>query len=217
MRNNQNFYAVITGTGARVFDNWEQAYSFYKTCPSNGYYKKFATREEAESYIRLATINTTICTDSNTSHPEETNQDISPEHAIAYVNGAFNEQTNAWGYGLVIFPSNDRSRASVQSGIGTAYSESHNLPGALKATMEAVHAARVAGYKRITIYHTFQGVAHWATGAWQTKSEVTRLYANWMLKQRGHIDIKFVNVKLADNSTYTEMAVNAAKASCGLV
>lgn len=217
MKNTRNFYAVITSAGSQIFDNWDAAYAFYRQNPSNGYYKKCATQAEAERYIRYATAASTISSNDNTLHPEAANADISPEHAIAYVNGAFNEETGTWGYGLVIFPSDNTSKLNVQSGIGTAYSESSNLPGALKAAMRAVSLARAAGYKRVTIYHTFQGVAHWVTGAWQAKSEMTRAYADWMNRQRKTIDIKFVNVKLADNSVFTEMSINAAKVSCGVL
>ena len=153
------FYAVVLQNDADgIFTNWDKAQEFIKTCPSGAKYKKHPTREAAEEYVRTIKNGAVkketpkLVTPFNFElNPEALNTDVSEEHAIAFVDGSYNPETETWGYGIVFFPSNDKSKKQELYGSGTAYAHTRNVAGELSATMKAVSLAIKGGFKRITI------------------------------------------------------------------
>ena len=210
------FYAVVLQNDTDgIFSTWDEAQKFIRTCPNSAKYKRFDTKAMAEDYISTIKAGQ-ITTHNTTTNPEMLNEDISEEHAIAFVDGSFNPDTNTWGYGIVFFPSNDKSKMQTLCGSGTAYAHTRNIAGELSATMKAVSMAIKGGFKRITIYYDYAGIMAWATGAWSANQECTRKYAEWINGKRDFIDIVFAHTKGHTGIEYNEMADQLAKKGCNV-
>ena len=73
------------------------------------------------------------------------------------------------------------------------------IGGEIKATMEAILAAKRAGHKEITICHDYEGVEKWATGQWKRKKHYTQVYHQWMQSMMRELTITFRKVASKDN------------------
>ena len=208
------YYGVALSNGETgIFTDWSETQAFIKTCPSAARYKKFGTKAEAEVFIsedaqsnEAATLN---------KNPERDNPDVSPEHVIAFVDGSYNAKTGTWGYGLVMFPSDNHDAITRLSGSGQSYADHRNTTGETAAAMRAVKNAIKAGYKRITIYHDYVGIAAWVTGAWDANIPMSQKYRDYMKGLQSKIEIKFVKIKAHSGIERNEMADELASAACG--
>ena len=91
------------------------------------------------------------------------------------------------------------------------YTDMRNVAGELSATMRAVLYTRKSGYKYVRIYHDYEGIEKWINGEWKAKSEATKLYREWMLRQTKDIHIKFVKVTAHNGNRWNEYVDKLAK------
>lgn len=209
------FYGVVLKSGeSGIFNTWPEAQQFIRKQPSGASYKRFDSKADAESYIQGIQAGSSNA--GTAVNPEQNNLDVSPEHAIAYVDGSFNARESKWGFGVVLFASNNPEKLVQDSGSGTVYAEARNVTGEIYGAMRAVQIAIQSGFRRVTIYHDYMGVAAWVTGAWQAKQDMTVKYTNWMRSKMSAIDIKFVKVDGHTGVQYNELADQLAKSGCGM-
>jgi ribonuclease HI len=58
--------------------------------------------------------------------------------------------------------------------------EHRNVGAELEAATRALTWCHLNGYKQVTVYHDYEGIAAWPTGAWRTKTPSTREYARFI-------------------------------------
>ena len=99
------------------------------------------------------------------------------------------------------------------SGIMDKYTETRNVAGELKATVEAINWAIKQGYSKVYIHYDYEGIEKWTTGEWKAKNNISRLYVDYIARIKDTIILSFIKVKC---NIYNEMANNlAAKAAFG--
>lgn len=214
------FYAVALSNGdTKILTDWDDAKAFIATCPSKAQYKKHPSENAAQAWIDELTGATPAAPetpadgdqvtmaealaqaaapvwsgdDADSIPPWEYVADPGPDHAVAFIGGAYDDASKRYGYSIVLFPSDDDSKSEAFTGTGTKFAEELCAGiGELKAAMQAVSAAIKHGYKRITICYSFASTGTWSNADYKIGSgpEAVDLYAAWMRKQP--IDIKFV-------------------------
>ena len=77
--------------------------------------------------------------------------------------------------------------------------------------MFAVRTAMVNGFQKIELRYDYEGIEKWVTGAWKSKTELTKKYAAAMQGWGKEIQISFTKVAAHINVYYNEMADKLAK------
>ena len=64
-----------------------------------------------------------------------------------------------------------------------------NIAGEVDGVLTAIRWAFLNGYKKIKIYHDYEGLSAWAKGIWSTGSPVSVHYVNEFDKYKGVVDV----------------------------
>lgn len=69
----------------------------------------------------------------------------------------------------------------------------------------------------ITIYHDYEGIAKWCTGAWKATKPGTIAYQAFYRGAVKKVKVHFVKVKGHSNDKYNDMADQLAKKALGIL
>ena len=131
----------------------------------------------------------------------------------AYTDGSYDALTKAFSCGVVLLTPNGRFFMNEKYSANDNNTETRNVAGELKGAELAIRYAMLNGYRRIRIYHDYEGVAAWAAGEWQTKSEVAKVYVDFIGKASSKIEIQFQKVAAHTGNKYNEIADKLAKSA----
>ena len=104
---------------------------------------------------------------------------------IAYTDGSYNSMLGRYAYGTIIFPNPQDLTDQLQiSGSGEVdeYKTANNVAGEVLGAVTAMEFALEQGWKKITIFHDYNGLAYWAkampgmTRRWQAKTPIAQYY-----------------------------------------
>ena len=90
-----------------------------------------------------------------------------------------------------------------------------NVAGEVTAAMIAIQKAIDDGYKKLTIYHDYTGIAGWANG-WRASEEGAKRYKEFVNKKKEEIELVFEKVSAHTGVLYNEEADKLAKTACGI-
>lgn len=202
----QKFYAVKKGRETGLFTTWDACKAQVQGY-SGAVYKSFPTLQEAQAYLRGEAEPKP---DSNLAeHPAE-------GEMVAYVDGSFHLQKKRFAYGAVIFYNGQEYHLSGSDDDG-ALVEMRNVAGEIRGAEQAMNFALEHGAKVLHLYHDYEGIAHWCTGAWQAKKAGTQQYRQFYqaVCQQG-LTVQFHKVKGHSGDTYNDLADQLAKSALGL-
>lgn len=229
------FYAVKKGYSAGVYTDWntckKQVHGY-----SGAIYKSFATEKEAKAFIKGNTVSKTNAkkyTEEECAYYEEmlknhlkyikhsrtsTFNEFLPvdyqEHdMIAYVDGSFGMAPNCYSSGIVILESTTND-VKLFKGLVTNphYSSARNVSGEILASIYVLKYAYDKGYKKIKIYHDYEGIAKWYNGYWKSNSDnISGLYQYFKDKYCKKIKVDFEWVHGHTGDYYNEVADKLAK------
>ena len=91
-----------------------------------------------------------------------------------------------------------------------------NVAGEIKGSESAMRYAADKGYKKIVIYHDYEGIAKWCQGLWKTNKSGTINYKKAYDELSERIHIEFVKVKGHSGDKYNDMADALAKKAAGI-
>jgi len=96
--------------------------------------------------------------------------------------------------------------------------EHRNVGAELEAATRALTRCVLHGYKQVTVYHDYQGIAAWPTGAWRANTASTREYARFIKALPLEITWQKVpaHAGIAMNELVDELANRAAAESPAL-
>lgn len=194
------YYAVRKGKIPGIYTNWDDCKKQTEGF-SGAEFKSFKTAEEAADFINI-----------KCSNKEES--DIS-DGLIAYVDGSYNVATKEYGYGAVIIDGESITKL-YEKGTDEELATMRNVAGEIKGSEAAMKYALENGYKKVTIYHDYEGIAKWCLGLWKTNKEGTKAYKALYDEINKQIDIEFVKVKGHSNDKYNDMADELAKLAAGV-
>ena len=135
--------------------------------------------------------------------------------AIAYVDGSFNNETGEYGAGVAFFTGGKLIELS-EKGSNPDAATMRNVSGEVMASMMAMREAKIRGINHLVIYHDYQGISDWCTGAWKTKKEGTRVYKDYYQEMRlNGINIDFVKVEGHSGDEWNDHADMLARKAVG--
>lgn len=202
----KKFYAVRKGKKTGIFLTWDackkQVDGF-----SGAEYKSFPSKEEAENYLGNGV--------SEKEKEEFVKTVRKGDGVIAYVDGSYDKCTNRFAYGLVIVT--DEGELTFGEEVkDEELAQMHNVAGEIKGSEAAMRYALEKGAKKLVIYHDYEGIAKWCTGAWKANKPGTKAYKAFYDEISREIEIQFVKVKGHSNDKYNDMADMLAKRAIGL-
>ncbi len=149
----QKFYAIKTPEESKIVMTWAECEKL--THGVKGVlFKSFASRAEAEAWI------------SGMEAPVPTGLRV-------FVDGSFSPDFPKSGWAFVV-TENDVEIARG-SGITAFDAESRNIDGEVMASYQAMRWLDLND-KTGTICHDYEGIARWAKGEWQAKSNIAKRY-----------------------------------------
>ena len=93
----------------------------------------------------------------------------------------------------------------------------HNVAGEIKGSEAAMQYAVDHNIPEITIYHDYEGIAKWCTGAWKATKPGTIAYQAFYREAVKKVKVHFVKVKGHSNDKYNDMADQLAKKALGIL
>ena len=136
--------------------------------------------------------------------------------ATVYVDGSYNQVTNVYGSGLVLFiGENPEPILYSQSGCHPIYSKSRNVAGEIFAVILALEICKkLANFEKLTVYYDYNGIEAWYTKAWSAGSAIAKKYMS--VAETVPFEVEFKKVKAHSGDRYNNMADRLAKEACGL-
>ena len=149
----QKFYAIKSPNESKIVMTWAECEKL--THGVKGVlFKSFGSRAEAEAWI------------SGMEAPV-------PDGIRVFVDGSFSPNFPKSGWAFVV-TENDKEIARG-SGITAFAAESRNIDGEVMASFQAMRWLD-ANDKSGVICHDYEGIARWAKGEWQAKSNIAKRY-----------------------------------------
>ena len=197
----KKYYAVRKGRKTGVFLTWAECQK-QTTGFSGAEFKSFPTMEEARSFAGMG---------------EEPLQGEMGEEGkvVAYVDGSYHSGTGEFSYGMVILQ-NGEEHTFCQKMTDKELALMHNVAGEIKGSEAAMQYAMDHNIPEIIIYHDYEGIAKWCTGAWKANKTGTKAYQEFYQKASQKVKIHFVKVKGHSNDKYNDMADQLAKSALGI-
>ncbi len=204
----QKFYAVRQGKVPGIYLSWDdcraQVHGY-----SQAVYKSFPTREEAEKFMQNGAA---PMADTSTEDADVTE----PGLLRAYVDGSYvPAMADSFAYGVVFLDAN-----GIQTASGACkdpdLATMRNVAGEIRGAAYAMQYALEKGYRKLCIYHDYEGIARWCLGDWKTNREGTRAYKAYYDSIKDRLEVQFIKVKGHSGDTYNEMADQLAKKALGL-
>ncbi len=149
----QKFYAIKSPEESKIVMTWAECERLTRGI-KGVLFKSFATRAEAEAWI------------SGMEAPV-------PEGIRVFVDGSFSPGFSKSGWAFVV-TENDVEMARG-SGITAFDAESRNIDGEVMAAFQAMKWLDTHD-KCGVICHDYEGIARWAKGEWQAKSNIAKQY-----------------------------------------
>ncbi len=204
----QKYYAVRQGKVPGIYRTWDacraQVHGY-----SQAVYKSFATLEEAEAFMQKGSI-------TAVQKPAEDAGVTEPGMLKAYVDGSYvPAKADSFAYGVVFLDEKGIQTASgscTDPGLATM----RNVAGEIHGAAYAMQYALEKGYRKLCIYHDYEGIARWCLGDWKTNREGTKAYKACYDSIKDRLEIQFVKVKGHSGDTYNEMADQLAKKALGI-
>jgi len=205
----KKYYAIRCGKVTGIYNTWSECKSLV-TGVSGAEYKGFETLEEAQIYMSGAVSAVADSEDIENDHYVHLSDKLGKNNIIAYVDGSYNAVTKEFSYGMVILHAGKELCFSEKIDM-PELGEMRNVAGEIKGAEAAMRYAVEHNCEKVAIYHDYEGVAKWCTGAWQAKKEGTKAYKSYFDSVKDKVSIEFVKVKAHSNIKYNEMADQLAK------
>ncbi len=191
-------YAVRKGRTPGIYQTWAECQKQISGF-SGAEYKGLPTMEEAKAYVEGG------CDAAG-------DPDNITTEAVAYVDGSYNLSTRQFSCGVVFFHG-EKEEYFSQLYNDPELAEMRNVAGEIKGSEKAIQYCLDNEIKSVTIFHDYEGIAKWCTGAWQAKKDGTRKYKEFYEAAREKVEIKFVKVKGHSGDKYNDMADQLAKSA----
>ncbi len=201
----KKFYAVKVGKTPGIYNTWDDCKAQVEGV-SGATYKSFATVEEASAFMGWG---------NGDVKKSVAAENTSPDEAVAYVDGSYNDATKQFSYGMVFFMDGEELHFSKCVDDETLVSM-RNVAGEIKGAEAAMRYAIENNKKSLTIYHDYEGIAKWCLGEWKTNKEGTIAYKKYYDSIKDKLKVTFVKVKGHSNDKYNDLADKLAKEAVGI-
>ena len=201
------YYAVKRGRQTGIYDNWEstkrQVWGFQKAS-----YKKFNDLESARKF--LGDDKATVIKDTRTEVVSYNKADelIEPIHydlperdkpktthrLEAVISGSGDKKTGYYTFGSVVIENGHMVQRMTHGGNIEKYGQNYNITGEILGTIKTIEYAIEKGYKEICVYYSLEGIDRWATGIWNARLPITKLYRRKIKEYQKKITLDFRSI-----------------------
>lgn len=199
----KKYYAVRKGKTAGIYMNWDDCKAQVQGF-SGAEYKSFPTITEAETYMGGAVKNS-IQVENEGGIPV-----TDKLNAVAYVDGSYNIATKEFSYGVVMFHDGKELHFS-QKVDDRELAEMRNVAGEIKGSECAMRYAVENGCETLVIYHDYEGISKWCTGAWKANKPGTIAYKKYYEEVSSKLKVEFIKVKGHSGDRFNDVADELAK------
>ncbi|HHW89813.1 MAG TPA: reverse transcriptase-like protein [Clostridiales bacterium] len=193
------FYAVKRGRKTGIFTSWEECKNSidgYK----NAVFKSFNTHDEAEAFLNDEDI-----------YEKNLKKDLDDGFTVIYTDGSFDEKSQYYGYGAIIFGKDEKEIKICDCGNDPDYIKERNIAGEVFGVISAlIKCIELEKYK-IKIFYDYEGIGKWAKGEWKANSKSAQLLSKTIKQFNKLLDITFVKVAGHSNNKHNEEADALAK------
>ena len=193
----KKYYAVRSGRSTGLFETWTACREQIQGYP-NAVYKSFLSRQEALDYLQ---------------EDRDTPKLDGATALTAYVDGSFQHGIRKVGYGVVLLKNGETAQTLSGALTDPAVLPFRNVAGELAAAMHAMRYAVEHGEKELIIWHDYEGIAAWCTGAWAANNPLTQQYRAYYQSLSDQLTVEFRKVKGHSGNLFNEMADQLAKAA----
>ena len=169
------FYAVRRGKQIGVFSTWKACQAQVKGF-SGAQYKSFPTKIEAEAYV----AGQDPAPHQPSPIPLKKGQGSdSQTQAHIWVDGSCIPQSDGTlllGWAFLVLINNEEIHRDSGNDIPSEAHQHRNVAGEIMAVVKALAWCQDEQIRDLSIYHDYEGLASWATGAWEAKTPFTRAY-----------------------------------------
>lgn len=199
------YYAVKEGRIPGIYLTWEECKAQVNAY-SGAVYKSFKTKSEAERFMG-----------NPQEHDSSSIPDLNsePDTIVAYVDGSYNGSADEFSYGMVILEHGNEYKYS-QKIIDKELAAMNNVAGEIKGAEAAMKYALEKGFKKVIIYHDYEGIARWCLGDWKTNRKGTKDYKAFYDSIKDRLQVQFVKVAGHSGDKYNDMADELAKQALGI-
>ena len=199
----KKYYAVRKGKTAGIYMNWDDCKAQVQGF-SGAEYKSFPTITEAEAYMDGAVKNS-IQVENEGGVPV-----TDKLNAVAYVDGSYNIATKEFSYGVVMFHDGKELHFS-QKVDDRELAEMRNVAGEIKGSECAMRYAVENGCETLVIYHDYEGISKWCTGAWKANKPGTIAYKKYYEEVSSKLKVEFIKIKGHSGDRFNDVADELAK------
>ncbi len=202
----KKYYAVRKGKTVGIFESWDACKASVDGFPG-AEYKSFKTKEEAAAFCGGEAVTLT----AQSVEDDPVKAALRQDALVAYVDGSYEHSLTKYGFGCVFILPDGSVYVENGSGVNPETAALRNVSGEMLGAMYAVRWGIKNGFSRIEIRFDYEGIEKWVTGAWRSKTELTRKYAASMRKWQGQIHQEFTKVPAHSNVFFNELADELAK------
>lgn len=199
----KKYYAVRKGKTAGIYMNWDDCKAQVQGF-SGAEYKSFSTITEAEAYMG-GVVKNSIQVENEGGVPV-----TDKLNAVAYVDGSYNIATKEFSYGVVMFHDGKELHFS-QKVDDRELAEMRNVAGEIKGSECAMRYAVENGCETLVIYHDYEGISKWCTGAWKANKPGTIAYKKYYEEVSSKLKVEFIKVKGHSGDRFNDVADELAK------
>ena len=220
----KKYYAVRKGRKTGVFLTWAECQK-QVTGFSGAEFKSFGTMAEAQEFVNPGYYNADRVAENSgskdvkyriySSVPREVIPGGISGSVTAYVDGSYRADTQEFSYGMVILQDGEE-HCFCKKIEDKELALMHNVAGEIKGSEAAMQYAMDHQIPEITIYHDYEGIAKWCTGAWKANKSGTQAYQAFYQEATKKVKVHFVKVKGHSNDKYNDMADQLAKSALGI-
>lgn len=216
------YYAVKKGLSTGVFFTWDECKKQVFEYPG-AVYKSFPTFEEAEAFVKgeayvkpnVGAINGGAAKTVATANGGNAEVIYEAGAVTAYVDGSYNVATGEFSYGMVLL-AEGLEETFCEKFLDAELGAMRNVAGEIKGAEAAMRYAIANGYKKLYLYHDYEGIAKWCQGLWKTNKEGTIAYKAYFDSIQDKLEVVFKKVAAHTGNTYNEMADKLAKKALGI-
>ncbi len=194
------YYAVKAGNKTGIFKTWPEC-QVAITGFKKPVFKSFLTKAEAECFLNGADFWQSVV-----------EKDIKAGYLVAFADGSFSKELAKFSYGVhLILPNGQKQNISGCSA-NREFLKMANVAGEVFGVIEALKWAKENGFKKIKIYHDYQGLARWITSEWRAYSKISLMYLEFYASIKPEFsEIKFEKVPSHSNISFNDVADKLAK------
>ncbi len=205
------YYAVRTGRQTGIFTSWEQCKQSVSSF-SGAAYKSFASLADAEAFLAGTVTNT--ASHADTGFNPDIQADLADGYIVSFCDGSFSDSAQAYAFGVIIIDLEGQEHTFNGTDNTPMFLSARNVSGEVFGALCSMVWAFSKGYKKLKIYHDYEGISKWITGEWQASSPIARTYLSlYQTQYSKSLVVEFKKVKGHSNVYYNEKVDALAKSA----